>query len=202
MSREKMALSSEAIRWGFEQFAPDWLLDDFATATLLQWDDMMAWVAGATSYNLGWRTGNFGVRVSRPAARRAAASVSDSSAWDGADEAVIAEKIADAGLLRAGDVCFSFDGSDEWVSAYEISVSGEGRRPVSVGLLLLQSKTNQMGGRPLRRVMSAEGVLQSRLVKAFFVLAVHGVYPSDESPFFSRPQHRRLTRCTFERDYC
>ena len=75
MSREKMALSEEAIRWGFEKYAPNSLLEDVATVTLSQCDELMAWVAGITSFNLGWRTGNFGLRVSLPAARRAAAVV-------------------------------------------------------------------------------------------------------------------------------
>ena len=70
MSREKMALSEEAIRWGFEKYAPNSLLEDVATVTLSQCDELMAWVAGITSFNLGWRTGNFGLRVSLPAARR------------------------------------------------------------------------------------------------------------------------------------
>ena len=115
MSREEMALSEEAIRWGFERYAPDSLLTDFAAVTLGQWDELMAWVAGMTSFNLGWRTGNFGVHVSLPAARRAAAVVSDASVWEGADEMSIAERIVETGLLRAGDVCFRFSGSDVWV---------------------------------------------------------------------------------------
>ena len=176
MSREEMALSEEAIRWGFERDAPDSLLTDFAAVTLGQWDELMAWVAGMTSFNFGWRTGNFGGRVSRPAALRAATAVSDAAAWEGADEALIAERIADTGLLRVGDVCFSVGepGDSEWVPAREVSALDSGTCPFAVGLLLLQSKTNQLGGRPLRRVMLAEGHLQSRLVRAFFVLAVHG----------------------------
>ena len=193
MSREKMALSEEAIRWGFEKYAPNSLLEDFATVTLRQWDELMAWVAGMTSFNLGWRTGNFGVRVSRPAARRAAAVVSEAPVWEGADEDSIAEKIVDTGLLRAGDVCFRFVGSDEWVPSRRVpTVLGVGQWPVAVGLLLLQSKTNQLGGRPVRRVMGSDGVLQSRLVKAFAVLSVHGAHPAEETPFFSRPQHCAL----------
>ena len=169
MSREKMALSAEAIRWGFGRFVPPTLLAEFATASLLQWDELMAWVAGMTSFNFGWRTGNFGGRGSRPAALRAAAAVSDAAAWEGADEALIAERIADTGLLRVGDVCFSVGepGDSEWVPAREVSALDSGTCTFAVGLLLLQSKTNQLGGLPLRRVMLAEGHLQSRLVRAF-----------------------------------
>ena len=42
VSREKMALSEVAIRWGFEKYAPNSLLEDVATVTLSQCDELMA----------------------------------------------------------------------------------------------------------------------------------------------------------------
>ena len=120
ISREKMALSVEAIRWGFDRFAPPTLLAEFATSSLLQCGELMAWVAVMTYFNFGWRTVNFGGRVSRPAALRAAAAVSDAAAWEGADEALNAERIVDTGLLQVGDVCFSVGVSGEWVPAREL----------------------------------------------------------------------------------
>ena len=53
MSREKMALSAEAIRWGFDRFVPPTLLAEFVTASLLQGGELIAWVAGMTSFNFG-----------------------------------------------------------------------------------------------------------------------------------------------------
>ena len=86
-----------------------------------------------------------------------------------------------------------FVGSDEWVPSRRVpTVLGVDQWPVAVGPLLLLSKTNQLGGRPVRRVMGSDGVLQSRLVKAFVVLSAYGVHPADETPFFSRPQHCAL----------
>ena len=40
--------------------------------------------------------------------------------------------------------------------------------------------------------MGSDGALQSRLVKAFAVLSAYGLHPSEETPFFSRPQHCAL----------
>ena len=40
--------------------------------------------------------------------------------------------------------------------------------------------------------MGSEGELQSRLVKAYAVLSAYCAHPSEETPFFSRPQHCAL----------
>ena len=165
-----------------------WPYSKLSNPSIAQHDELMAFFAGLSMYNWGLRVSETSKVLSDKVFEEA------SPEW--------ADRI-DNHAAQAADFLFGFRplptpnipaesmGLD-WFSAFECQQSNCCRgRPVSIGLSIRTSKTNQYGKREVRFTVVRGSEGEDWLIDGLFHLALAAGYHSPKDMFFSRVAERR-----------
>ena len=156
-----------------------WPYSRLSNPSIVQRDELMAFFAGLSMYN-------WGLRVSETS-KVLPDKVFEEASPEWADR-------IDNHAARAADFLFGFRSFNipesmglEWFSAFECQQSNCCRgRPVSIGLSIRTSKTNQYGKREVRFTVVRGSEGEDWLIDGLFHLALAAGYHSPEDMFFSR----------------